>query len=256
MIRALLTRGLLAGLIAGALAFGTARIVGEPQIKRAIAYEAYVETHVHHEAPEPAMVSRSIQSSAGLGTGAILYGVALGGVFALVFAIAYARLGPVTARGTAAALGLLGFVSIYLVPVGKYPANPPSIGNADTIGRRTGLYLLMIVLSVAALLIAVAARRRLLSRFGDWNATIVVAGGYVLAIVLCYALLPGIDETPQQAIRGVASAVTGAGVTFPPTVLWRFRVASLVVQGVMWTTIALTFGSLAERLLTQYQDYP
>jgi hypothetical protein len=32
-------------------------------------------------------------------------------------------------------------------------------------------------------------------------------------------------------------------------VLWNFRVASVGVQVVMWTTIALAFGPLAERLL-------
>ena len=99
---------MLVGLAGGLLAFGVARVLGEPQVNKAIAFEEYVEYNVHHEPPEDAPVSRAVQDSAGLGAGAILYGVAFGGLFALVFAAAYGRLGTMTARGTAAVLGLLG----------------------------------------------------------------------------------------------------------------------------------------------------
>jgi hypothetical protein len=249
VVRSLLIRGLLVGLVAGLAAFGFARWRGEPSVNKAIAFESYVEHDVHHQAAEPVEVSRSVQDSAGLGTGAILYGVAMGGIFALVFTVAYGRLGLRTARGTAALLGLLGFVGLYLVPLMKYPANPPAIGQADTIGKRTVLYLVMIVLSVAALVAAVVVRRRLVGRFGAWNATLLVGGGYVAAMAICYLALPGVNEVPQAAIPGVVDAVTDAGVTFPPAVLWNFRVASLGIQVVVWSVIALAFGSLAERIL-------
>jgi len=252
MMRGLLVRGMLAGLIAGVLAFGVAKVVGEPQVDKAIAYESALEArarHGAHEGHDSEPVSRAVQSSAGLGAGAILYGVAFGGIFALVFAIAYGRLGPLTARGTAALLGLLGFVSIALVPVLKYPATPPAIGDPDTIGRRTLLYLVMIVLSVVAIVVAVMVRRRIVHRFGEWNATLVVAGGYVLAMALCYVLLPGINEVPQVAIHGVVDRVVDSMLTFPPTVLWRFRVASLAVQATIWSAIAIAFGVLATRQL-------
>jgi hypothetical protein len=45
----------------------------------------------------------------------------------------------------------------------------------------------------------------------------------------------------------VVDAVTDAEVTFPPTVLWAFRISSLGLQVVMWSTIALVFGALAQR---------
>jgi hypothetical protein len=250
VVRSLLIRGLLVGLVAGLAAFGFARWKGEPPVNKAIAFESYVDAH--RDTPESAHdepVSRSVQGSAGLGTGAILYGVAMGGIFALVFAVAYGRLGLRTARGTAALLGVLGFVGISVVPLLKYPANPPAIGQDDTIGRRTALYLAMLVLSVAALVAAVVVRRRLVARFGAWNATLLAGGGYIVAMAVCYLALPGVNEVPQLAIPGVVDAVTDGGVTFPPVVLWNFRVASLGVQVVMWSVIALGFGPLAERLL-------
>ena len=250
MVRTLLIRGMLVGLAAGLLGFGVARTIGEPQVRKAISFEDYVVHNVHHQAGEDAIVSRAVQDSAGLGTGAILYGVAFGGMFALVFAFAYGRLGTLTARGTAAMLGLLGFVGIYVVPSLKYPANPPSVGYADTVGKRTALYLVMIVLSVIAIVVAAIVRKRLVVRIGEWNATLVVAGGYLLAMVLCYVAMPGINEVPQQAIAGVVGAVTDAETTFPPTVLWRFRVASFAIQATMWATISLGFGALAPRVLS------
>jgi hypothetical protein len=173
----------------------------------------------------------------------------MGGIFALLFTVAYGRIGLRTARGTAALLGFLGFVGVYLVPLLKYPANPPSVGQPDTIGKRTVLYLVMLLLSIGAIVAAVAVRRRIVPRFGEWNATLLAAGGYIVAMAICYLALPGINEVPQQALNGVVSAVTDAGVTFPPAVLWNFRIASLGIQLVMWTTIALVFGAAAERLL-------
>ncbi len=249
MVRTLLVRGMLAGLLGGLLAFGTAKILGEAQVDKAIAFESYVEYDLHHEPPEAELVSRTLQTSAGLGTGALLYGVAFGGIFALVFAAAYGRIGTLTARGTAGVLGLLGFVSVYLVPSLKYPPNPPSIGNPDTIGRRTSLYLILVVVSVVMMVVAVVARRSLRHRFGEWNATLLVGAGYLAMMALAYVALPGVDEVPQAAIPTVVHAVTDAGVTFPPTVLWRFRTGSLAIQVALWAGIVLAFAMLAQRVL-------
>jgi hypothetical protein len=111
----------------------------------------------------------------------------------------------------------------------------------------------MMVISIAAIVGAIVVRRHLVHRFGEWNATLLVGGGYIVAVLLCYLLLPGINEVPQQAVPGVVDAVTDAGVTFPPSVLWNFRIVSLGIQAIMWGTIALAFGPLAQRLLNDSQ---
>jgi len=240
---------MLAGCLAGVVGFCFAWLVGEAPVNRAMAFESYVEYTVHHEEPEEEMVSRRLQSTAGLGTGTLIYGVALGGIFSLVFVAAYGRLKPFAARGTAAMLGGLGFTAIYLVPFLKYPANPPSIGDPDTISMRTGLYLVMVLVSVAAMVLAVMFQQRLAPRFGGWDATLIAGGAYIVVIAVCYLLLPAINEVPQAALPGLMEAVTDAEVTFPPTVLWAFRVSSLGLQVVIWATISLVFGVLAVRQL-------
>ena len=144
MVRSLLIRGMLVGLLAGLAAFGFARWKGEPSVNKAIAFESYVENDAHHEAPEHEVVSRSLQDSAGLGTGTLLYGVAMGGIFALVFAVAYGRIGLRTAQGRRRCSACSPSSASTSCRCSKYPANPPSVGQPDTIGRRTALYLVML----------------------------------------------------------------------------------------------------------------
>ena len=140
----LLLRGMLVGLVAGLLAFAFARTFGEPPVDRAIAFEA---TKAKDGTSDPEVFSRAVQASIGLATGVVVYGAALGGLFSLVFALCYGRIGRLSPRACAALLAMLGFVAFYLVPYLKYPANPPSVGEPATIGVRTGLYVSMIVLS-------------------------------------------------------------------------------------------------------------
>ena len=143
----LLLRGMLAGLVAGLLTFAYAKTVGEPQVDLAIAVEQQGETahaHAHAEAgqhtgSEPEEVSRGTQSGIGLLTGVAIYGAAIGGLFALVFAYAYGRVGNLGPRALSAWLALGAFIAIVVVPNIKYPANPPAVGDAATIGMRLSL---------------------------------------------------------------------------------------------------------------------
>jgi Probable cobalt transporter subunit (CbtA) len=176
-----------------------------------------------------------VQSSIGLLTGVVVYGCAFGGIFALVFAYAHGRLGRQwSPRTTAAVLAMAAFVVLVLVPQIKYPANPPSVGNPDTIGQRTALYFGMLTLSVTAGIAAFSIGRSLVARFGIWNAARIGCAAYVAAMVVAMLMLPPVDEVPPQ---------------FSAEVLWRFRLASLGIEAVLWTTLGLMFGGVAERHL-------
>lgn len=233
MVGRLLARGMLVGALAGVLASGFAWLFGEPQIDLAIAFEQ----HLHRaagEALQPELVRRSVQSTIGLLTGLVIYGSALGGIFALVFAYAYARIGRLSARATAGLLALAGFVALVLVPQIKYPANPPAAGEPETIGMRTALYFAMVLLSVIAAFAATSTARQLERRLGAWNAAVLAAAAYLVAIGACMLVLPAVGEVPAD---------------FSATVLWHFRLASLGTQAVLWTALGLTFGALAEKQL-------
>src|SRR5271168_1200941 len=160
MVRNLLIAGMLVGIVAGLLAFGFAKIFGEPQVDRAIAFEDQMD-RAKGETPGPELVSRGVQSGVGLLTGVVVYGTALGGLFALAFAFAYQRVGRLSARVTAALLAGAGFLSLVVIPQLKYPANPPSVGQPETIGYRSELFFLMILISIAALVCTIMIARRL-----------------------------------------------------------------------------------------------
>jgi predicted cobalt transporter CbtA len=243
MVRTLLIRGMLVGFVAGLLVFAVGKFGGEPQVDRAIAFEtamdearakADVAKGLPAPAPEPELVSREVQASFGLFTGVVVYSAAFGGLFAMVFAFAYGRIGHLRPRAVSALLALGGFVALYVVPNLKYPANPPSVGEPATIGLRTDLYFSIMLISIAAMVLAVIAQRRLVHRFDAWSSTLLAAAGYLVAIVVVDFLLPAINEVPEG---------------FSAVVLWRFRMASLGMQAVMWTTIGLLFGALTERAM-------
>ena len=129
-------------------------------------------------------MSRAVQGGIGLFTGVTVYNVAFGGLFALAFAICYGRMGDSSPRVTSAVLALSGFLALYAVPIMKYPANPPSIGNPDTIGMRTAIYFGMMLLSLASMIAAWNVRNRLVDQLGAWNATLVGAAVYIVAVVM------------------------------------------------------------------------
>jgi hypothetical protein len=234
VLRNLLICGLISGLCGGLLATGFARLVGEAPIDRAIAFEAAKAKAAgrHQEAP---IVSRTLQRSLGLLTSAVVYGLSFGGLFGLTFAVVYGRVGRASPARTSVLLAAFAFVVIYLVPFVKYPANPPSVGDPTTIGRRTALYLIMILISLLAAVAAVRLRGLLAERWSAATATLLAAGFYLLVVVVAGWALPSIQEVPR---------------TFPAVTLFRFREASVGLQAVLWTTIGLVFAGTAQRVMT------
>jgi len=232
-------RGMLVGIVAGLLSFAFLKIYGEPQVDIAIAFETQMEaaeaaaaSSVEHE-HEHELVSRKVQAGLGLFVAVMAYSVAFGGLFGLAYAFAYRRVpGAVTPLGVAILLAAAGFVAIYLVPNLKYPANPPAVGDAKTIGVRTALYFIMIAVSIAAMIGAFSLKRLLAHRLSDWNSTLAVVAYYVVIVAIAGLLLPAVNEVPAQ---------------FPAVVLWKFRVASIGAQFIMWATLGLLFGALTQR---------
>jgi predicted cobalt transporter CbtA len=239
---------MLVGVVAGLLSFGFLKIYGEPQVDRAIAFEAQMdEAKAEAEkakgmampAEEPERVSRPVQAGIGLFTAVIVYSAAFGGLFGLAFAFAQGRVpGALSPQALSALLAITGFIAIYLVPNLKYPANPPSVGDPETIGIRTALYFGIIAISLAAIVGAIAFRRMLTEHYGDWNATLMVGACYIAVMTAAGLVLPAINEVPDD---------------FPAVVLWKFRIASLGAQFIMWATLGMLFGALTQRAATNGQ---
>ncbi|QYC42188.1 putative cobalt transporter subunit (CbtA) [Nonomuraea coxensis DSM 45129] len=233
MMRVLLIRGMLVGLASAVFAYVCAWFLGEGPLGDAIAFEdqrSHAAGGIHEHAAE--VVSRLAQQTAGLAVALAAVGVAVGGLFAIAFALAHHRIGRMTVRTTSMMVASAGFVVISLVPFLKYPPNPPAVGDPDTIQQRSLLYFLTIVIGIFAAVTAVQTGRRLTPRHGGWNASLLGGGVFVALVGIAYVVLPG-------------GTVTEPG--FPPDVLWDFRIASLATQAVIWLTLGLGFGALTER---------
>ncbi|WP_280387606.1 CbtA family protein [Nocardia wallacei] len=230
-LKTLLLRGLLAGLIAGLLAGTVGFVLGEPKVESAIAIEeagsAAEGGHSHDESEEP-LVSRGGQKFGEfLALG--LAGLALGAIFAAVAHYAR-RFTTLPGPKLAVALGLCGWLAITAVPFFKYPANPPAVGEPDTINERTLLWVAAVLLGLAAVGAAVFVYRLLSAQLG----TVRFAGAmaaFVAVTAIGYIALPGVNEVTDD---------------FPATLLWQFRVSSLAVSATLWAALGLAFATLTE----------
>ncbi|MEV7009076.1 CbtA family protein [Streptosporangium sp. NPDC051022] len=243
MIIKLIVRGMLVGLLAGLFAAVFAYTVGEPRIDRAIALEEAAaaaspagESHSHEAAAtadshgEEELVSRNGQRF-GLFLALALYGLAVGGLFALAYAAVRGRAGPRSEPLLAVTLAAAAFVAIVLIPFLKYPANPPAVGDPETIDQRTVLYLAAVVIGILSVG-AGAAAYRYLSAGEPWLRWLASGAALLVPVVAAWILLPGINEVPDG---------------FPADLLWDFRIASLGTQAVFWLGVGALFAFAARR---------
>jgi predicted cobalt transporter CbtA len=264
--RGVIGRAALAGGLGGLVAFGFARIFAEPLIQQAIGYESgrddaqdALDAAAGIPTPDagPDIFSRTVQANLGIGVGMVLAGVALGLLFAVVYTLLQGRVSW-RPRLLALAVAGAGFLTLYATPFVKYPANPPAVGHEDTIGDRSGLYLVMVVGSVVFLLVATVVGRRVSERLGSWNAALVGGLVYVVLSGVLMALLPSLGELAAN-VAGYGPAATetpkpltdAAGhIVFPgfdADLLYSFRVYSFTAQLLLWGVLGLVFGGLAER---------
>jgi hypothetical protein len=276
MEKRIIIRGVLVGALGGLLAFIFARIFAEPVITRAIDYESGRDEAqdalakamgMPMESGGPELFTRTVQANVGIGFGMLLFGAAMGAIFAVVYCVAVGRVGKISPRNLALFVAGGLFVGFYLVPFLKYPANPPSIGHPETIKDRSGLYVLMVFLSLVFLLGAIWLGQRLATRFGNWTATLLATGAFALAIAIVMAVLPSLGqlstnvhtygnhatETPQP-LTDKSGAIVYPG--FPADDLYLFRLYSVLAQAILWTTIGLCFAPMASRLLESDKSVP
>ena len=225
--RSVVAWALLAGAVAGLLAATFHLIVTEPLIDDAIAIEetrAAAEGDLEHAAAEPEQVSRADQRGPGLFLGYALLGAAYGLLVAVAaLALRGEWLDPL--RRVVLAGSILA-TSLTVLPWLKYPPNPPAVGDPGTSGERQRLFWLLVVL-VGVTLAGVAYLSHRLRDQGWPEARRIVAviATAVVVIGVAVALLP-------QSHDAIPADV-------PVTLMWRFRVASLTGNLLMWSVLTL-----------------
>jgi predicted cobalt transporter CbtA len=223
MLVSFIRRGVIAGLVGGAVSALFLLVVGERVIGDAIRLEDA------RGGGGNAMFSRGVQTFGGV-LGVILVSVALGVIFATTFAAARHRLPGRDEWQRSIAWAATAFAVVYLVPFLKYPPNPPSVGNPDTIDERTMLYFAMVAWSVGAAFLAARLGAWLRSRqLADPARLSAVAIAWIVFVAIGYMVLPGAPDA----------------VTAPATLIWRFRLASAGGALALWGVTGVVFGLLS-----------
>jgi predicted cobalt transporter CbtA len=235
--RAVITRALTAGVAVGVLLAGYTFLVVEPTIDDAIALEEQLagaehEAGGHSHDEDEALFTRSEQVGGGLAA-SVIYAVALSAVFGTVLAATRHRLPGRTDLVRSAWLATVAFGCVALVPALKYPANPPAVGDPDTVGQRTVQWLLLVVVS---LLLAWGLARlsgSLRRRLDEPTRALAVTAATIVAFGALLVALPG---TPDEIDPRV-----------PAGLVWDFRIRSLGGLALLWAGLGVGLGWLLER---------
>ena len=226
---------LLSGAIAGTILGAINQALVEPYIDRAISIEtqnAIKEGKVID--PVELQNYRLWQKEGKIAAGTIL-GISLGALFGIVFVYSRNLLLPHSNNNIKKALvlaGIMWFV-LFLIPALKYPANPPAVGDPQTIYYRESLYIGLLAISgFSALGLAFLYRKLGSIAVNNRNRVIVVPLIYAAIIVGAFLILP---PNPDK-------------ITAPMDLVQGFRIASAFTMSIFWGLLGIILGALWNRL--------
>ncbi len=224
---------LLSGAIAGTILGVLNQALVEPYIDRAISIEtqnAIKEGEVVY--PVELQNYRLWQKAGEIAAGAIL-GTSLGALFGIVFVYSRSLLlhSDSNVKKALILAGIMWFV-LFLVPALKYPANPPAVGDPDTIYYRESLYIGLLAISGFSALGLALLYRMLGNRTNNKNRIIIVPVIYAAIIVGAFLVLP---PNPDK-------------ITAPADLVQGFRIASAFTMTIFWGLLGITLGAFWDRL--------
>ncbi|CAL9657726.1 hypothetical protein SUDANB105_06872 [Streptomyces sp. enrichment culture] len=207
---------------------GFSWLLAEPVLDKAVRLEAAGE-----EASAPAaseVFSRSTQHT-GLLVAAVLTGVALGVLFAVVYAILHRRDPDAVPWRRSLLLAGAGFIGVWMLPFLRYPANPPGVGDPGTLDTRVDAWLAAMAIGVIAVALAWRVHGWLQQNGRSAPLRQMAVTGIMLAALASLFALP---DNPDP-------------VTAPAALVWDFRVLSVASMGLLWSGLAVGFGLLGVR---------
>lgn len=167
---------------------------------------------------EADMFSRSTQHW-GAVIAAIIYGAVIGVVLGVVVALLHGTVRSRDEFGRVAKVAAAAFLATGLLPALKYPANPPTAGNPDTIGQRTAAYLSLMIVLVVIMVLARLIWIQLIERGLSGGARFLL-GGSAFALMITAAFLifpPSPDRIEPPNNEGTPALVVANDA--PPAVL-------------------------------------
>lgn len=152
--------------------------------------------------------------------GAIL-GTSIGALFGIVYAFARNSLPGKNDLQKTFVLAAVMWLTIYFIPFLKYPANPPTVGDPETVVLRAILYLSFIAISGFGAVAFYQLYKKLQSKL-----KIAAFAGYAVFIGIVFVLMP---PNPDE-------------VTAPMDLVNGFRAMSVIAVSTFWVSIAVILG--------------
>ena len=217
---------LISGAIAGTILGLINQLLVEPYIDQAIEIE--VQNTV--ASGEPVDLDELVQYRLWQKGGEIVAGTILGTSISALFGIIYVYSrdslpGSNNKKKGLILAGIMFFV-IFLIPALKYPANPPAVGDPETIEFRESLYIGMLVISGFTAL-GVAILYRSLGQNRKESRKIIVPAIYAVIIALAFTVLP---NNPDE-------------VAISADLLMNFRIVTTITMGIFWGALGILLGS-------------
>jgi hypothetical protein len=152
--------------------------------------------------------------------GAIL-GTSTGALFGIVYAYSRNSLPGIHDLQKTFTLAAIMWLAIYFIPFLKYPANPPTVGDPETVVLRSILYLSLIAISGFGALGFYQLYKKLQSR-----KKIVAFVGYAIFISMVFVIMP---PNPDK-------------ISAPMELVNGFRAMSVIAVSVFWVSLAAILG--------------
>jgi predicted cobalt transporter CbtA len=224
-----LSSGVIAGIILALLNLG----IVEPTIDKAIALEVQKQISSGENVNMSELIDYRYWQKAGAFAGGAIYGAGLASLFGVIFVFARNKLPGKNNKQKAIFLaGIMWFVLFLMVAL-KYPANPPAVGDPESIYYREILYVAYIMISgFAALGMAV-----IWIRINMNSKRIIIPLIYAAIMVTAFVLMP---SNPDK-------------IEISMDLIQTFRILSAITIGVFWGILGITFGSLWDKFLSKEQ---
>ena len=169
---------------------------------------------------------RAWQKSGQILAGVIL-GTSFGSLFGIVFALSRNSLPGTNNISKALILSGIMYVTLYLIPFLKYPANPPTVGDSETVVLRAILYISFITISG----IGAISFYQLSQKFKNKKKFTALLG-YGIFISVIFIMMP---ENPDE-------------ITVPMNLVNEFRLVSVFGVTSFWISVAIILGFFWNRL--------
>ena len=220
-ISIVLISGGLAGLVHGTINFA----IVEPYLDQAIGLENE-SLFASGEAEDTLEFwaeyeSYRIWQKSGQVLAGVILGLAMGSLFGIVFALSRNSLPGKNIVTKAVFLSGLMWFTLYLIPFLKYPANPPTVGEADTVVLRMILYVSFIIISG----IGVIVFYKLLTKLNK-NKKYFALIGYAGLMTIAFILMP---DNPDE-------------ITAPMNLVNEFRFVSVLGVSSFWGSVGIILG--------------